>query len=71
MKFKISRRALTEMMEHEKTCFESCFRENGIDQNLLRRTLKESMWLKAGILRDRESLNRNRDIDPTPKNLQS
>ena len=46
-----------EMIENEKVQLESRFSENGLNINTLSRSLKQIMWLKAGILRDSEGLS--------------
>lgn len=46
-----------ELIQHEKARLESFFGGNGKRPKNLTRSLKELMWLKAGILRDRESLD--------------
>jgi fumarate reductase (CoM/CoB) subunit A len=46
-----------EMIDHEKARLESRFGGNGENPKVLCRSLKEIMWLKAGILRDPEGLS--------------
>ena len=48
--------ASREMIQHEKARLEAHFRENGVDLKVLCRSLKQAMWLKAGILRGPEGL---------------
>ncbi len=45
-----------EMIDHEKVRLESRFGGNGENPKVLCRSLKEIMWLKAGILRDPKGL---------------
>jgi fumarate reductase (CoM/CoB) subunit A len=46
-----------EMIEREKARLESRFRGNGLDPNVLGKSLKQIMWFKAGILRNPEGLS--------------
>ena len=45
-----------EMVGHEKARLEAHFREKGVDPKIMSRSLKETMWFRAGVLRDPEGL---------------
>jgi fumarate reductase (CoM/CoB) subunit A len=49
-------------VQHERDRLDTMFRDQGLPPGILIQELKETMWFNAGIVRDRQSLDRAMEI---------